>query len=85
MEKQFARLFQQKEPPDTLIEAVLTLLALNNGKTSGTIGCRTSDPDLGLAVLAENEQTALIGRIGMSQSLAFGGGNAVLILEGSGL
>lgn len=67
------------------IEAVLTLLALNNGQTSGTIGCQTQDPDLGVAVLAENEQTALIGRIGMSQSLAFGGSNAVIILEGSGL
>lgn len=67
------------------IEAVLTLLALNNGETSGTIGCQSPDSNLGVAVLAENEQTALIGRIGMSQSLAFGGGNAALILEGSGL
>ena len=66
------------------IEAVLTLLALNNSETSGTIGCRTRDPDLGVAVLAENEQTALSGRIGMSQSLAFGGSNAVIILEGNG-
>jgi 3-oxoacyl-[acyl-carrier-protein] synthase-1/3-oxoacyl-[acyl-carrier-protein] synthase II len=67
------------------IAAVLTLLALNNGETFGTIGCRTPDSNLGVAVLAENEQTALIGRTGMSQSLAFGGGNAALILEGSGL
>ncbi|OEU70578.1 MAG: hypothetical protein BA864_03855 [Desulfuromonadales bacterium C00003093] len=67
------------------IEAVLTLLALNNGETFGTIGCRTPDSNHGVAVLAENEQTALIGRTGMSESLAFGGGNAALILEGSGL
>lgn len=67
------------------IEAVLTLLALNKRETTGTIGCRTQDPDLGIAVLAEHEQTALIGRTGMSQSLAFGGSNAALILEGNGL
>lgn len=67
------------------IEAVLTLLALNNGETSGTIGCRTQDPDFGIEVLAEKKETALNGKIGMSQSLAFGGGNAALIIEGSGL
>ena len=67
------------------IEAVLTLIALNNRKTSGTIGCRSQDPDLGIEVLTENAQAALIGRIGMSQSLAFGGSNAALILEGGGL
>lgn len=67
------------------IEAVLTLLALNNGKMRGTIGCRISDPDLPVPVLAESEQAVLTGRIGMSQSLAFGGGNSALILEGCGL
>lgn len=67
------------------VEAVLTLLALNNGKVRGTIGCHTSDPDLPVTVLTESEQAVLSGRIGMSQSLAFGGGNSALIFEGCGL
>lgn len=66
------------------IEAILTLFSLNNGRERGTIGCQISDPDLPFMVLAENEQAVLTSRIGMSQSLAFGGGNSALILEGCG-
>ncbi|WP_457577897.1 beta-ketoacyl-[acyl-carrier-protein] synthase family protein [Desulfomarina sp.] len=66
------------------IEAIFTLLALNRGKVAGTAGCRNCDPDFPFAVLPEGVTSALRGRTGMSQSLAFGGSNSVLILEGAG-
>ena len=64
------------------IEAILTLEALRQGSTVGTIGCKELDPQLHPAVLLESETRQLSGPIGISQSLAFGGGNAALILEG---
>ncbi len=64
------------------IEAVLTLLALRAGRLRGTIGCSDPDPQLAYPVLAEGEEVSLAGRIGLSQSLAFGGSNAALIIEG---
>jgi len=66
------------------VEAVFTLLALNKGELSGTVGCCHSDPDFPFAVLAQNEHTPLVGRIGLSQSLAFGGSNSALVIEGAG-
>lgn len=66
------------------IEAVLTLLALGSGKVSGTIGCHTPDPELAVPVLSAGEEARLSGRMGISQSLAFGGGNSALVLEGGG-
>jgi len=63
------------------IEAVLTLMALRAGITSGTVGCHNPDPGFPIRPLPEPEQQSLNGRIGISQSLAFGGGNAVLVLE----
>lgn len=63
------------------IEAVVTLMALRQGKTPGTIGCHTQDPRLPLGVLRENESFTFKGNLGMSQSLAFGGGNSALIVE----
>jgi 3-oxoacyl-[acyl-carrier-protein] synthase-1/3-oxoacyl-[acyl-carrier-protein] synthase II len=66
------------------IEAVFTLQALReqfSPGTIGTIGTSTIDPTLALFPLAENQSTHLTGTIGMSQSLAFGGGNSVLIFE----
>jgi 3-oxoacyl-(acyl-carrier-protein) synthase len=65
------------------IEAVLTLCALNAGITSGTTGCMNQDPKLPLKVPTADEKRKLTGRIGMSESLAFGGGNSALIMEGS--
>ena len=65
------------------IEAVLTLVSLNKGYTVGSIGCRTQDPSLPLTILTENKKSRLQGNIGMSQSLAFGGSNGVVILEGN--
>lgn len=66
------------------VEAVYTLLALNRGYVTGTIGCREMDPELKHVVLSEKDSGPLHGRIGISQSLAFGGGNGALIIEGAG-
>ncbi|WP_163335665.1 beta-ketoacyl-[acyl-carrier-protein] synthase family protein [Desulfopila sp. IMCC35008] len=64
------------------IEAVLTLLSLNRGELYGSPGCVTPDPDFPLTPLRQGERVKLTGRIGISQSLAFGGSNAVLVIEG---
>jgi len=63
------------------IEAILTLLALDRGETCGTVGCGRVDPELPFAPLPEAERAPLAGRLGISQSLAFGGCNAALVLE----
>ncbi len=63
------------------IEAIFTLEALRAGWTPGTTGCRRQDEDLRVRVLAEGMSVELHGRLGASQSLAFGGGNSVLLLE----
>ncbi len=63
------------------IEAVFTLVALGKGKTMGTVGCTAPDGEFPMPPLCQNETRELAGRIGISQSLAFGGGNAVLVLE----
>jgi 3-oxoacyl-[acyl-carrier-protein] synthase-1/3-oxoacyl-[acyl-carrier-protein] synthase II len=65
------------------IEAVFTLLSLNKGEVFGTVGCLDPDPDLPCSVLPEGEKVVLTGRVGISQSLAFGGSNSVLVIEGS--
>ncbi|MBM9519745.1 beta-ketoacyl-[acyl-carrier-protein] synthase family protein [Desulforhopalus vacuolatus] len=64
------------------VEAVLTLLTLNHGHIIGTVGCTHPDPLLNFPVIPEAESQALAGIIGISQSLAFGGSNSVLIIEG---
>ncbi|MBU0729649.1 MAG: beta-ketoacyl-[acyl-carrier-protein] synthase family protein [Proteobacteria bacterium] len=66
------------------IEAILTLMALREGSTPGTIGCAGVDPAFRVKPLTQDQTTHLNGFIGASQSLAFGGGNAVLILEAAG-
>ncbi len=66
------------------IEAVFTLLALNQGELSGTVGCLNSDPELPFKILAQGESAVLKGRVGVSQSLAFGGSNGALVIEGTG-
>lgn len=66
------------------VEAVYTLMALNKGEVFGTTGCCNQDDKLPLDVLAQGQKKSLKSRIGVSQSLAFGGSNSVLILEGVG-
>ena len=63
------------------IEAIFTLLALRDGQISGTAGCSAPDPALPVRPLPEGQIRQLRSRLGISQSLAFGGTNSVLILE----
>ena len=64
------------------VEAVYTLMALNLGRVFGTGGCHQIDPKLNFPVLSESDRQVLSGKVGMSQSLAFGGSNSALVLEG---
>jgi 3-oxoacyl-[acyl-carrier-protein] synthase-1/3-oxoacyl-[acyl-carrier-protein] synthase II len=63
------------------LEAVLTLLVLRQGVTPGTYGYLSSDPQLPVNPIPQGISVSLPTRIGMSQSLAFGGGNAALVIE----
>jgi len=63
------------------IEAVFTLKALQEGICPGTVGCKLPDEAFPIAPLPQGIEKKLLGRFGISQSLAFGGGNAVLVLE----
>ena len=63
------------------LEAVLTLLVLRQGVTPGTHGYLSSDPQLPVNPIPQGISVPLSTRIGMSQSLAFGGGNAALVME----
>ncbi len=67
------------------VEAIFTLMALRKGETPGTTGCALGDPGLEEAkrpnILPQEEDARLNGTVGASQSLAFGGTNAVLIME----
>ena len=64
------------------VEAIITIKSLQQGQCRGSFGCRQLDPDLPCTILTEDESASLNSRIGISQSLAFGGGNSVLVLEG---
>jgi len=66
------------------VEAVFTLEALRRGETPGTVGCTDPDPELPFPPVKEGEMAALSSRVGISQSLAFGGTNSVLVLEAAG-
>ena len=61
------------------IEALATVIALNMGSLPHTAGVTDVDPALGLDVLVGQARTMETGRdIALSNSLAFGGLNAVL-------
>lgn len=64
------------------VEAVYALMALNEGLVVGSGGCRDVDPELEFPILSSTERRALKGNIGLSLSLAFGGSNSALVLEG---
>ncbi len=63
------------------IEAILTLLALEEGVLHGTAGCVEPDFSLSGKPLPQGEKARLEGRVAISQSLAFGGGNSAIVLE----
>jgi 3-oxoacyl-[acyl-carrier-protein] synthase-1/3-oxoacyl-[acyl-carrier-protein] synthase II len=60
------------------IEAAFTLACLENGRIPATIGCSVPDPELPATPV--RAETTISGRVALSQTLAFGGSNAVLIL-----
>lgn len=64
------------------IETILTLMALNSATIAGTVGCTEQDPELSIQILPENSTSYLGSRFAINQSLAFGGNNSVLIIEG---
>jgi 3-oxoacyl-[acyl-carrier-protein] synthase-1/3-oxoacyl-[acyl-carrier-protein] synthase II len=61
------------------IEAAFTIASLEAGRIPASIGFTTPDPELAPACPVR-ENTPVGGRIALSQTLAFGGNNAVLIL-----
>ena len=60
------------------IEAVFTLACLQRGELPANIGFSEPDPELPATPVREN--TRIDGAVALSESLAFGGNNAVLIL-----
>jgi len=60
------------------IEAAFTVASLERGRIPASAGFRTADPDLGAEPVREN--TPVRAAAALSQSLAFGGNNAVLAL-----
>lgn len=63
------------------IEAVFTVSFLERGLIPGSAGFATADPELAGTPVQGN--TGISGRVALSQSLAFGGNNSVIVL-GSG-
>ncbi|MGA5193271.1 beta-ketoacyl-[acyl-carrier-protein] synthase family protein [Streptomyces exfoliatus] len=62
------------------VEAVITLLALQDGVLPPTLGLREADPDCDLDYIPEGPRPAAITRA-LSLNAAFGGVNAALVLE----
>ena len=61
------------------IEAAFTLACLERDELPPSQGFATVDPEIGFAPVAR--RTPLAGQCGLSQSLAFGGNNSVLIIR----
>ncbi|SDN97960.1 3-oxoacyl-[acyl-carrier-protein] synthase II [Desulfonauticus submarinus] len=61
------------------IEAILTLLCLKKQQIPPSAGFNTLDPTIGIQPITK--LTPLKGKLALSQSLAFGGNNSVLILQ----
>lgn len=61
------------------IEAVITIVSLKEKQIPANIGFREPDPDFPGRPVVEN--TPVAGRYGLSDSVAFGGNNAVLIFQ----
>ena len=59
------------------IEAVFTVACLQRGEIPASVGFSIPDPELAATPVAEN--TIISGDFALSESLAFGGNNAVLI------
>ena len=59
-----------------IVEAVLTLLAIEHGLVPGTLNTTTPDPACGAQLALENEERAI--RVALSNSFGFGGNNCTL-------
>lgn len=59
------------------VEAVFTVACLERGAIPANIGFATPDPELGGTPVTEN--TSFRGTVALSESLAFGGNNSVII------
>jgi len=64
-----------------IVEAAITLLALEHGFLPGTLNARELDPVCGPQIRAENGEGAV--RHALSFSFGFGGSNCVLVFTGS--
>lgn len=64
------------------IEAAYTVACLQAGQIPANAGFKEIDPDLGISPVSEN--TKIFKKIALSESLAFGGQNSVLILSAEG-
>jgi len=62
------------------IEAVLSIQALLDGRVPATAGFENLDDECGIAPTTET--TKIKGNVAISNSLAFGGNNSVLLLKG---
>lgn len=64
-----------------IVEAAITLLALEHGLLPGTLNCETLDPECGPQIHRENSERPI--RHALSFSFGFGGSNCVLALSRS--
>lgn len=62
------------------IEAVITLVCLRQRRIPANVGFQEPDPEFSARPVGEN--TAIRAKYGLSDSVAFGGNNAVLIFRG---
>jgi 3-oxoacyl-[acyl-carrier-protein] synthase II len=65
------------------IECVLSLLAMQHGVALPTMHLQQSDPECDLDYVANFAREAVAARTMLSNSFAFGGTNAVLVLRGA--
>ena len=65
------------------IEAAFSVACLESGMIPANVGFIETDPELGVSPVKEN--TDISGKTAISESLAFGGHNSVLILSTEGI
>ena len=60
-----------------ILEAIITLAAMNNDLVPGTLNCEEPDPEIAFPIQTENTTKHI--RLAMTNSFAFGGNNAALV------
>ena len=66
----------RRRPPCGIVEAAVSLLAIEHGLLPGTLNSQTLDPVCGPQIRRDNEERAT--RTALSFSFGFGGSNCVL-------